>query len=304
MVKVSSTKLKTNGKWLAWARKMSNYHTRDIAKKLNVDSQKIQNWEEHGYIEHDNLIKLSDYYNRSPMFFFNVNNPSYEEYHTPDFRTVDSKENELSPLIIKEVINAQNKRKNFIILEEDLEDYEIHNFNFNFNEKNVKELAEYVRDKLGITKAKIDTLKNGKNSLDYWIEKIESLDILVFQFYGIKPNEMRGYALYHDKLPIIGINGKENLNGKKFTLFHELVHLIIKKEGISNINNFKLKNKTEVFCNAVAAEILVPTNTFEIKIKEDDISTWDDTQIKRLSSYFKVSGEVILRKLLSLNHSC
>jgi Zn-dependent peptidase ImmA (M78 family) len=43
----------------------------------------------------------------------------------------------------------------------------------------------------------------------------------------------------------------------------------------------------------------VPQETFEIKVK--DIGNWDDRKINELSKYFKVSGEVILRKLLNSN---
>ncbi|MDR3223211.1 MAG: XRE family transcriptional regulator [Methanobrevibacter sp.] len=297
---MSSSKLKTNGNWLTWARKMSDYKIDAIAKKMKVDLNTVSQWEKTGDIDYDNLIKLSNHYNRSPMLFFNINNPDLKEQTTPDFRTKGDKKEKLSFDIIKVLQNANNKRENLISLEEELDDYEFPIFQLNSSTENVNKLAEYVRKIIGMKKSQIDVIKSQEKALDHWIGKIEKLGVLIFQFYDVKISEMRGYALYHEKLPIIGINNKEHPNGKKFTLFHELVHLIIRKEGISNLNKFDIENKTEIFCNAVAGEILIPQKIFETKLNDDydNVNKWNDKQIYELSKYFKVSNEVILRKLL------
>jgi transcriptional regulator with XRE-family HTH domain len=196
--------LKTNGKWLTWARKMSNIQKIDVAKKMKVDLKTLDQWEKTGQIDHDNLIQLSNHYNRSPMMFFNVNNPS-QKISIPDFRTKGSKKKELSIQIINELQKTNIKRENLLSLEDELDDYEFLVFNLNSNTKNIKELAEFVREKIGMNKALIDTLTNQDKALESWIKKVEELGVLIFQFYDIDIEEMRGYALYHDKLPIIGI---------------------------------------------------------------------------------------------------
>jgi Zn-dependent peptidase ImmA (M78 family) len=140
-----------------------------------------------------------------------------------------------------------------------------------------------------------------KKGLEFWINKLEELGVLVFQFYGIKPEEMRGYALTYDKLPIIGINNQDHPNGKKFTLFHELAHLIIKKEGISSFNKYDLPNSDEIFCNAVAAEVLVPEKDLLAKVDQIGVrGNWTNDKINKLKNFFNVSSEVIVRRLLTL----
>lgn len=303
---MSSSRIKANGNWLTWARKMSQFKTSDIAKKMGVHSEDILNWEKTGEIRTSEVKKLAKYYHRPPMLFYNENNPVNNYENITDFRTINSLEKtELSPLIIKELQNAKNKRENLIILEDESEDFIIPEFKLSIDTKNnsIETIAQYIRERIGMTNAEIYNLKNSENALNHWIHKIEELGVLVFQFYDIDPVDMRGYAIYNKKLPIIGINKKEFPNGEKFTLFHELVHLILNDEkiSISNINKFKITNEKELICNKIAAEILVPTKSLEIKLEDyNNNGIWKDHHITALSKSFQVSNEVILRRLLSL----
>jgi Zn-dependent peptidase ImmA (M78 family) len=54
-------------------------------------------------------------------------------------------------------------------------------------------------------------------------------------------------------------------------------------------------NATEVWCNQVAAELLVPMDSFRAELMVDEPTA--DT-LKRLARHFKVSSLVILRRLL------
>jgi Zn-dependent peptidase ImmA (M78 family) len=291
----SAEEIQVNIEWLKWARETAHYNLEDISRKMDVNKDTVKNWEKTGTLEYDKLVKLAEYYHRSPMIFFNDDKPT--EYRpTPDFRTISSKKNDITPSISFEIRNARNRRENLLSLEDESDEYIMPKFNFSIpNCENPEELAEIIRDKIGMNSAKMHY------KLDYWIKKVEELGILVFQFYNIKPKEMRGYALYYDKLPIIGINHQEHSNGKKFTLFHELAHIIIKKEGISNFDSYSITDKYEKRCNAIAAETLVPTNMLKIKIEDIGGSReWNDRKIKILKKRFNVSSEVIVRRLLSL----
>ena len=55
------------------------------------------------------------------------------------------------------------------------------------------------------------------------------------------------------------------------------------------------------FCNAVAAEIVAPTEFLEPKIDQMGVEgDWTNGKIKNLANYFQVSKEVIVRRLLTL----
>ena len=79
---------------------------------------------------------------------------------------------------------------------------------------------------------------------------------------------------------------------------HELVHIAL---GKSVIQNMELRedrppdNPIEVFCNEVAAEVLVPADALSAIVKPQ-------TDLTRISKHFRVSPEVIMRRLLTLGY--
>ena len=236
---MSTEILNVNTKWLKWARTSVKYEKEDVASKLNINPEKITEWEETGELTHDELIALSDIYEVSPYTFFDGNDPVYDK-EIPDFRTVNSEKIKLTPEIMFELRRAKENRETLLNFEEDFDDFEFPLFSsYTIDSDNPLIVAENIRNLLEMSRA------NSHRKLDYWINLIESLGILVFEFYNIEPEQLRGYALYYDKLPIIGINHKESSNAKKFTLFHELAHLIMKKDGISNIDIILLSHKKD-----------------------------------------------------------
>lgn len=104
-------------------------------------------------------------------------------------------------------------------------------------------------------------------------------------------------------MPIIGINHQETDNAKKFTLFHELAHLLLKKEGLSNFNSFFISDNTEVKCNEIAGEVLIPSTIIKAELDNKEINNFTDEKIiKDLSKRYKVSTEVIVRRFLNENY--
>ncbi len=292
---MSTEIFKVNAKWLKWARTSVKYEKDVVANKLNVDPEKITEWEETGELTQNELIALSDVYEVSPYTFFDGNDPIYDK-DIPDFRTINSKKIKIIPEIMFELRRAKENRNTLLTFEDDFDDFEFPLFSLNtIDSDNPVIVAKKIRNLLNMGRF------NSQKKLDYWINLIESLGILVFEFYNIEPEQLRGYALYYDKLPIIGINHKESTNAKKFTLFHELAHLIMKKDGISNINEYSITNNEEAYCNKVAAEVLLPSDLFKKYIKDNtSYNQFRTKDIKGLSKIFNVSKQVIVRKALNL----
>lgn len=292
---MSTEIVNVNTKWLKWARTSVKYEKDDVARKLNINPEKITEWEETGELTHDELIALSDVYEVSPYTFFDGNDPVYDK-EIPDFRTINSEKIKLTPEIMFELRRAKENRETLLNFEEDFDDFEFPLFSsYTLDSTNPLIVAENIRNLLEMSRS------NSHRKLDYWINLIESLGILVFEFYNIEPEQLRGYALYYDKLPIIGINHKESTNAKKFTLFHELAHLIMKKDGISNINEYTIINNDEAYCNKVAAEVLVPNKLFKNYIRDNSsYKKFRVEDIKGLSKIFNVSRQVIVRRALDL----
>jgi Zn-dependent peptidase ImmA (M78 family) len=64
----------------------------------------------------------------------------------------------------------------------------------------------------------------------------------------------RGYAIADPIAPFIVINDNDSKGAWTFTLLHEITHILLGEEGVSNT---WAENQVELFCNEVAASLLV-----------------------------------------------
>ena len=86
---------------------------------------------------------------------------------------------------------------------------------------------------------------------------------------------------------------------------HELAHILADRSGISSFDESKIDRLTpreraiEVYCNAVAAEILVPVEDFRAQIAQlpANAETASNDQFATLAGRYHVSRAVILRRL-------
>jgi Zn-dependent peptidase ImmA (M78 family) len=111
--------------------------------------------------------------------------------------------------------------------------------------------------------------------------------------------EFRGFCLVDDRAPVVFVNGADSKSAQMFTLAHEVAHLWLGESGLSNVTLSSESGHTvERWCNAVAAELLVPLKALRAELK----STVDVAeQLHDLCRTFKVSSLVILRRLLDAN---
>lgn len=111
----------------------------------------------------------------------------------------------------------------------------------------------------------------------------------------LDPREFRGFALVDSYAPVIFINGSDTKAAQIFTLAHELAHVWLGEGGVDDVNLTERHTGTiEQWCNAVAAEFLVPRATIEGAFDLDGDIT---TELERLARVYKVSTLVVLRRL-------
>ena len=103
-----------------------------------------------------------------------------------------------------------------------------------------------------------------------------------------------------DLAPLIFVNGADSKSAQMFTLAHELVHVAL---GRSALDDPDLATREglgeELWCNAVAAEFLVPEEALR-RTFSPAVSIADACQI--VARVFKVSTLVALRRIFDIGH--
>lgn len=297
---------KINKDMMYWARKYAGYvngYENELPKDIR---EKYESWESgEKFPTWIQLRNVSKKYKVPTAFFFMRNPPEYNAIPTlVNYRKLDMEsiyENN-SPFLIDNIHTSENRRRIFIELSEDMGEY-IPSFERFEGEINKYNLASFIREKLEVSLdtqkswLKKDNRKDKKhyNFLNNWKEVLtEKMGVLIFETYDVDINEMRGLCIYHDKVPIILLNGKDSVNGRIFSLFHELTHLLL---GESAICGDDLDREIEVFCNAVSGELLVPGKDLTKNLYDVPF----DELLNDLSNLYGVSEHVISRRLLDLH---
>ena len=113
----------------------------------------------------------------------------------------------------------------------------------------------------------------------------------------LDPDEFRGFVLSDSLAPLVFVNGSDAQSAQIFTLSHELAHLWIGSSALSNTDAHPQHfcRSEEAWCNAVAAEFLVPLADLRMELQKHESVT---ELLTRLARRFKVSRFVVLRRLL------
>jgi len=218
-----------------------------------------------------------------------------------DRRTVDSKE--LGHFHEKTIMAVRKSRalaQSFVELREEM-GIPFPKFNLSASIQDYpQEIAVKIRQLLHLNE--IREIDNIRIALEAYIERIESLGVAVFQL-SLTQDNVRGFAIVDDIIPIIGIKrGGEPPHSKIFTLFHELGHILLNEGAITDIS-LNPAWELEKWCNAFAAEVLVPTSELlQMRILQEYQSQnqkiWAKKDLVDLANHFHVGPLAILRSLL------
>jgi Zn-dependent peptidase ImmA (M78 family)/DNA-binding XRE family transcriptional regulator len=230
-----------------------------------------------------------------------LNNPPKEKPLPQDRRTIDSKElGHFHEKTIMAVRKARALAQSYVELREEM-GLPFPKFNLSANlQDNPRVIAQKIRQHLQLNE--IREIEDVKIALEAYIERIESLGIAVFQL-SLTQDNVRGFAIVDDIVPIIGIKrGGEQAHSKTFTLFHELGHILLNEGAISDLS-FNPTWEIEKWCNAFAAEVLVPTADLlnmgvVIEYQTRGEKQWKLKDLVELGKYFHVGPLAILRSLL------
>ena len=238
-----------------------------------------------------------------PFGYMFMDEPPNEEISIPFFRTGEAPIDKVS-LNVYHTIQIIKDRQNWLTNYLQESEYSDLGFVGKYNENSdYKDISHDIRKTLKLPVNWASKLETWEEALDYLTLQIEEIGIII-NFNGIVGNntrrkilveECRGFVLVNKKAPFLFINSADAKAAQMFTLFHEIAHIWLgESAGFDNKKMLPANDPTEILCDKVAAEFLVP----EIYFREE----WNSNQdIKYLSREFKVSPIVIARRALDLN---
>ncbi len=167
-------------------------------------------------------------------------------------------------------------------------------------------VAAQMREVLDFDLEQRRSMPTWTEALRQFIARVEDAGVLVMvsgvvgsnTHRKLDPEEFRGFALVDDLAQLIFINGSDSKAAQMFTLAHELAHIWLGESGVSDAQAVILPDEQiEHWCNAVAAELLVPLETVS-RLYNPNAELPDE--IQRLARQFKVSTLVILRRFADM----
>ena len=287
---------------LRWARERAGFEQDDLVDRF----EKLPQWEA-GEVR-PTLKQVENFAKKVNVAigFLFLPEPPNEILPIPDFRTIAGKPvKRPSPNLLDAIYDCQERQEwyeGFVRAEGYPEFAFVDSATLDTLPETV---AEEMRSTLGFDLDARQECPTWTEALRLFIRQVDKAGILVMKsgvvgsnaHRPLDPDEFRGFALSDPIAPLVFVNGRDTKAAQMFTLAHELAHLWL---GESALTKYGVKPKRglkpeEVWCNKVAAEFLVPLETFRPKLKKSE--SLPDA-LPRLARMYKVSSLVILRRLL------
>ena len=288
---------------LKWARVRAGIDVDQLAR--NRKFSKYREWE-NGEVQ-PTLKQLEDFAKKThaPIGYFFLPEPPEESIPIDDFRTIggSSLGGEASPDLLDTLDLCQERQewyRDHLLAEGGSRLSFVDSVTL---DDDIESVAEHIRSTLGFDLEERAALQNWTDALRCFITQANEVGVLVMvngvvgnnPHRKLDPEEFRGFALVDNIAPLIFINGADTKAAQMFTLAHELAHIWLGQTALSDSRpNSMPSNRTESWCNKVAAELLVPLAVLHEEYRK---SRELSGELTRLARRFKVSKLVVLRRI-------
>lgn len=291
---------------LQWARERVEFTPEELAKKLQVKPERVLEWERSGLIslaQAQNLAQRT----HTPEGALFLDEPADDALPIADFRTPGDRPLRRPSPNLLDTVYAMQRRQLWMRDELFLDEAEPLEFVGAFSPSaGPEEIAGGIRQTLQLELGWAAANPSWAAALRFLRKRIEEAGILVFingivgnnTHRKLDPDEFRGFVLVDEYAPLIFVNNADYTSAQMFTLAHELAHLFIGAEGVSNFEAYlPASHAAEELCNAAAAEFLIP--------RADLRQFWPELNgaaepYQRIAREFKVSVIVAARRALDL----
>lgn len=293
-----SIKVTVHPQVLRWARERASLAPGELARRLNLKEERVTEWELTGELSLHQLERVAAK-THTPVGYLFLPIPPKEALPIQDFRTLKGEGvHEPSPDLLDTIYQCQQRQnwyRGFLVTQR--EDPLPFVGSVATSDPPVS-VARRIRTTLGMSEQRMTIWPTREDALSKLSERIEAAGILVMRNGVVGNNthrkldvdEFRGFALCDEYAPLVFVNAADTKSAQMFTLIHEIGHIWLGQSGVSDTDPHSAK-QSERFCNAVAAEVLVPLEEFRAAWR----ATADpEEEIRRLAREFKVSLPVLL----------
>jgi Zn-dependent peptidase ImmA (M78 family) len=245
----------------------------------------------------------------APLGTFFLDSPPVENIPIPDFRTFrNAGVRAPSPDLLDTIYICQSRQEWFRAYAI-LHGYLPLTFVGSVNASDpVAPAADKIRRAIRFNMDERSQYQTWEVALRQLIDRIEDTGVLVMingvvganTHRKLDPSEFRGFALADRLAPLIFVNGSDTKAAQIFTLVHELAHIWLGESALSDAQMAsRSSNEHELWCNRVAAEVLVPIASLVEEIADKDATP---EELDRLARLYKVSTLVVLKRLFDADY--
>lgn len=298
------TRVAVSPELLRWARERAGPDAHDLERRF----PKLPQWED-GTAQ-PTLKQLEQFATavHVPFGYLFLPQPPSEPVPIPDFRTIEGRAVQRpSPNLLDTIYACQERQAWYREFAQVTRQPDIAFVGSVTLATAPEVVAQRMREELGFDLDERRNCPTWAEALRLFLQQADRAGVLVMvsgvvlsnNRRGLDPEEFRGFALADRRAPLVFVNGADTKSAQMFTLAHELAHLWLGATALSDVGARPPRGyrREEVWCNQVAAELLVPLETLRRDLVRDEAL---DQSLRRLSRAYKVSTLVILRRLLDV----
>jgi Zn-dependent peptidase ImmA (M78 family) len=287
-------------KLLRWARERSGIDSEILARRF----PKLEAWENETVRPTFKQLEQFAQSTHTPIGFFFLPEPPIEQVPIPDFRTLGNRRIEHpSPDLLDTIYICQQRQEWFHEFARSMREDVLPFVGSAKLADDIEVTASNIRTALGFDIEERRQSPTWTDALRRFIDHADALGVLVMvsgvvgnnNRRKLEPDEFRGFVLSDSLAPLVFINGGDTKSAQMFTLAHELAHVWLGQSALSDVGPASTPtNDVEIWCNRVAAELLVP-----LAVLRAEYENGEDLRgaLDRLARRFKVSTLVILRRI-------
>lgn len=300
-----ATYIPITGSVLRWAINESGLSDTELAKKVGSEPDEVQAWiDGESQPTKTKFNAIVNTLRRPSAAFFLPEPPQHLNLPPPLRRSVGSRSRALDPKELREIRWARRLQQLVAHLRtqdsaaaSDIPQFELSD--------SPSRAARILRNRLNVSPQRQKEWPNPGAAFNSWREAVEATGVIVLQLQ-LGSDAIRGFALWNDAAPLVAVNTTFIPQARAFTLFHEVGHLLLRRDAASDEHigrNRRLATgfRAERWCERLAAATLLPASAVRSAVPTAISAEEAYPGARMLAGRFKVSVRAAAIRLIELD---